>query len=111
MTESDQRPEFPLPAKAQRWLYHVNKRLQGRELEGRVGHFCVGGRCKPARVKWQAAPNKVDLHVVLAPNKTTSQLAVTVLKQRSQERSFHLLSQCDRVAIIDGEYRDIDSEV
>lgn len=78
-----------------------------KPLEGRVGHYCVGKRCAAARVEVQHSRKSVDVRVARSTGKFTTQQRVAVVRQRSDERSFHLLTDCDLIELLDGEYVDV----
>jgi hypothetical protein len=88
-------------------LRRVKKILSGKPYEGRVGHFCVNGRCKPALV-FDQRKNVVDVKVNTSPKRSTQHRDVVITNARtSKGRSFHLLEQCDKIAIVNGEYADV----
>lgn len=101
MTGQPETPQARIGRKQERFRA-LKRLLTGRPLQGRVGHYCVGGRCKAARVTDQ---NRDLVDLVLVGG--SEQQRVKVLNERSKERSFHLLSECDKIELRDGEYRDV----
>lgn len=87
-------------------LRKLGKILAGQALVGRVGHFCVEERCRPALVTGQRG-KQVQLTVITPTHQRTEQRDVPVVHQRDSARSFHLLDECDKIAIVDGEYKDV----